>query len=236
MTALLLSPVLVVVLVAAGYVYVSSRHTSTPSPQAAAPTSQAPAPSPTPALGPWKHISNRTQDSAPLTDSELFPAAFSGAGFGGTQTIVRASKKCLRAVIGSKLRAAVHKAHCTQVLRASYLSSDHKLMATIGVLNLINVTAAKRVGKASGATEFIKQLPAAHGPTHKLDKGTGLEEADVMGHYLILTWAEFANLHKPSGHKQLNELKDFSTELITGTANKSLTSRMVTGKPAAPTP
>jgi hypothetical protein len=235
MTALLLSPVLVVVLVAAGYVYVSSRHTATPSPQAAAPTSPAPAPSSaSPTLGPWKHISNRTQDTAPLTDGELFPATFSDAGVGGTRTIVRTAKKCLRAVIGSTLRAAVHKAHCTQVVRASYLSSDHKLMATIGVLNLVNVTAAKRVGKASGATEFIKQLPAAHGPTRKLDKGTGLEEADVMGHYLILTWAEFANLHKPSGHKQLNELKDFSTELITGTANKSLTSRMLTGKPAPP--
>ena len=232
MTALLLAPVLVVVLVAAGYVYVSSRPTPTSAPQAAAPTSPAPAPSsPAPTLGPWKHISNRTQDTTPLTDSELFPATFSGAGFGGTRTIVRTSTKCLRAVIGGTLRASVHKAHCTQVLRASYLSADHKLMATIGVLNLINVSAAKRVGKASGATEFIKQIPAAHGPTRKLDKGTGLEEADVMGHYLILTWAEFADLHKPSGHKQLNELKDFSTELITGTANKSLTSRMLTGKP-----
>ena len=30
-------------------------------------------------------------------------------------------------------------------------------------------------------------------------KGTGLEEAEIKGHYLILTWAEFTNLKAPKG-------------------------------------
>lgn len=235
MAALLLSPVLVVVLVVVGYVYVTGKHTAaSPHPAALAthplPTASA---SPTPTLGPWKHIENRTLDTQPLSLKELFPARFT-AGLTGVRTIDKASEKCIRALIGSGLQKAIHKAHCTQVLRASYLSGDRKLMATIGVLNLLNVSAAERAGKASGTHQFIKQLAAKHGPTRHLTKGTGLEEADVLGHYLILTWTEFANLHKPSGKKQLAELKKFSTDLITGTANISLSSRMVTGAPRIP--
>jgi hypothetical protein len=235
MAALLLSPVLVVVLVVVGYVYISGKH-SPASPHAAPPPSHpaAPAsPSPTPTLGPWKHIEDRTLDALPLGLKELFPSRFT-TGLGGVKTIGKSGDKCTRAVIGKALQTAVHKAHCTQVLRASYLSGNKKLMATIGVLNLVNVRAAERVGGASGAREFIKQLAAKHGPTRRLSKGTGLEEADVLGHYLILTWTEYTNLHKPSGRKQLSELKKFSADLITGTANVSLSSRMVTGKPRIP--
>ena len=141
--------------------------------------------------------------------------------------------RLLLAVIGKGLAAAVRKAGCTQVMRASYLSSSRKMMATIGVLNLVNVKAAERVGRAAGAREFIRQLPAAHGPTHNLTKGTGLEEAEVKGHYLILIWAEFTNLRAPSGAKQRGRLEAFSNALITGTVNQSLTSRMVTGHPQA---
>ncbi|HEY7431740.1 MAG TPA: hypothetical protein VH641_13545 [Streptosporangiaceae bacterium] len=235
MAALLLSPVLVVVLVVVGYVYITGKRTA-PSPHAAALPAQ-PLPTvsarPTPTLGPWKHIQNQTLDTLPLTLKELFPLRFT-AGMAGTRTIDKASKKCTKAVIGSALEKAVHKAHCTQVLRASYLSGDRKLMATIGVLNLRNAKLAERAGKASGTHEFIRQLAAKHGPTRHLTKGTGLEEADVLGHYLILTWTEFANLHKPSGKKQLTELKKFSKDLITGTANISLSSRMVTGTPRIP--
>jgi len=235
MAALLLSPVLVVVLVVVGYVYVAGRHASPASHPVTLPTHPLPtvSASPTPTLGPWKHIQNRTLDSQPLTLKELFPVHFT-AGLTGAKTIGKAGDKCIRALIGSSLQKAVHKAHCTQVLRASYLSGDHKLMATIGVLNLRNAKAAERAGKASGTHQFIKQLAAKHGPTRRLTKGTGLEEADVLGHYLILTWAEFANLHKPAGKKQLAELKKFSTDLITGTANISLSSRMVTGSPRIP--
>jgi hypothetical protein len=230
MAALLLAPVLVVVLVAGGYVYLASHH---PAPAAAPPGHTGPSPSagpPSPSLGPWKHIESRSQDARPLTLRELFPAKAGGQA--GTRTVAQSSRKCTHALIGSKLRAAVRKAGCTQVLRASYLSANRKLMATIGVLNLINAAAAQQAGKASGAAEFIKPLPSAHGPTRRLSRGTGLEEADVMGHYLILTWAEFTSLHKPSGSRQLRELRQFSTALITGTANISLSSRMMTGQPA----
>jgi len=233
MAGLLLAPVLVVVLVVGGYVYLSGRHAPA-APHAAGASHPAAAPNKPAAttLGPWKHIESRSQDPVPLTVAELFPAKFSVPGEAGTLTASKAGSKCTREVIGSKLATAVRKADCTQVLRASYLSTDHKIMATVGVLNLENATAAGKAGKASGAVEFIKQLAAAHGPTRNIAKGTGIVAAYVKGHYLILTWTEFANLRSPSGKGKRQELEEFSTGLVAGTANVSLTNRMVTGHPS----
>jgi hypothetical protein len=238
MAGLLLAPVLVVVLVVAGYVYFSGRHA--PAAPHAAPSHTAGARHPTEAanrpaaatLGPWKHIESRSQDPVPLTVTELFPAKFSASGEAGTLTASKTGSKCTREVIGSKLAAAVRKADCTQVLRASYLATDRKIMATVGVLNLENATAAGKAGKAAGAVEFIKQLAAAHGPTRNIAKGTGIVAAYVKGHYLILTWTEFANLRSPSGKSKRHELEEFSNGLVAGTANVSLTNRMVTGHPS----
>jgi hypothetical protein len=117
-------------------------------------------------------------------------------------------------------------------MRASYLSSGSKLMGTIGVLNLAAAAAAEKAGKAAGPSEFIAQLPAARGPTKRLTKGTGIEAAEVKGHYLVLVWAEFANLRAPKSAAQRRELEAFISVLIQKTANVSLASRMITGRPA----
>jgi len=231
MAAMLLAPVLVVLVVVAGYVYLSGKRSPAPV-HPAAPSHPAAAPnSPGSTLGPWKHIENRSQDPVPLTVSQLFPATFSRDGASGTLAVSKSGTRCSRAVLGGKLAAAIRKAKCTQVLRASYLSTDRKIMATVGVLNLVDVTGAEKAGKAAGATEFIKQLPSRHGPTRNIAKGTGIEVAEVKGHYLILIWTEFANLHSPSGKSQRQKLESFSTGLVAGTANVSLSNRMVTGHP-----
>jgi len=228
---LLMAPVVVVILVVAVIVYLGSRPVSTAG--SAAEASSPPAP-PTPTLGPWQHIASQTIDSQPLSTHELYPARFTEGGSTGTRTVERTNTKCTNAVIGSALQAAVRKGGCTQVVRASYLSSNRKVMATIGVLNLSDVAAAEKAGKASGAAQFIRQLPGPHGPTRNLAKGTGIEVAEIKGHYLILIWTEFANLGAPKGKKQRRELTGFSADLFAGTANVSLTSRMVTGNPASP--
>ncbi len=118
-------------------------------------------------------------------------------------------------------------------MRASYLSSDQKMMGTIGVLNLITAAAAKRAGRAAGPTEFIAQLPGTSGPTKRLTKGTGIEAAEIKGHYLVLVWAEFANLRPPRSPAQRQDLETFISLLIQKTANVTLATRMVTGKPAS---
>ena len=230
---LLMAPVVVVILVVAVIVYLGSRPVSTPG-NATEASNPAGSPSAAPTLGPWQHISSQAVDSQPLSAQELYPARFTDGGSIGNRTVERTSTKCTSAVIGSALQAAVRKGGCTQVVRASYLSSNRKVMATIGVLNLTDVAAAEKAGKASGAAQFIRQLPGPHGPTRNLTKGTGIEVAEIKGHYLILIWTEFANLGAPKGKKQRRELTKFSADLFAGTANVSLTSRMVTGRPAAP--
>jgi len=104
-------------------------------------------------------------------------------------------------------------------------------MGTIGVLNLKTAHNASRAGQAAGRSEFIAQLRGKKGPTRNLTKGTGIEEAELKGHYLILIWAEFASLHAPKTTAKRNELEQFCTSLLRGTANVSLSRRLVTGKP-----
>jgi hypothetical protein len=224
--------VVVIVLITAAYLHFARGQANAP---AAAPTARqnAASSSASPTLGPWKHIATRADDPTALALSELFPARYT---VGGTvaRTTQRSGRNCPGTVLGNRLRGAVRKAGCSQVMRASYLSAGQKIMATIGVLNLANVTDAERAGKATGATAFIKQLPAAHGPTRNLMKGTGLEEAQIKGHYLILTWAEFTNLRAPGSAARRRELDTFSRQLVASTAGISLTSRMVFGKPQAP--
>ena len=189
-------------------------------------------PSPTPSLGPWGHITTRALDPVPLTLAELFPAQFSNAGINYVRTAAKAKPHCAATLIGSQLITAVSKSGCTQALRASYLSSDRKLMGTIGVLNLVTTAAAEKAGKAAGPTEFIAQLPGAHGLTRFLTKGTGFEAAEIKGHYLVLVWAEFANLHPPKTAGQKAQLSSFISLLMQQTANIALANRMVTGTPA----
>jgi hypothetical protein len=215
----------------AGYLWFSGRHHGAPAAQHQPTPRPDPTPSTSPSPGISDHITSRTSDPVPLTLAELFPAQFSDAGITYTRTVQKARTHCAGALIGSALPSAVSHAGCTQAMRASYLSSN-KLMGTIGVLNLSTFAAAKKAGKAAGTADFIAQLPAARGPTKRLTKGTGVEAAEVKGHYLVLVWAEFTNLRAPKSLAQRRELEAFISTLIQKTANVSLAARMVTGRPA----
>jgi hypothetical protein len=227
------------VIVAAGsgtYFYLASGHRS-PGRASAAPEATptaAPTAQPTPSsstTGRWGHIQTRKTDPQPLTLAELFPSRFTSAGIAYSRTAAKSGKHCSSAVLGSQLQSAVGAAGCTQVMRASYLSGTRKLMGTIGVLNLRTARLARHAGRATGRSEFIAQLRGAKGPTRHLNKGTGIEEAQVKGHYLILIWAEFARLHAPKTKAQRKRLVHFCARLLGSTANVSLSRRMVTGKP-----
>jgi hypothetical protein len=171
-------------------------------------------------------------DPVPLTLPEVFPAHFTASGQTYTLTAAKRGKHCEPAVIGAKLQAAVQAAACTQVLRGSYLSGDKKIMGTIGVLNLQSARLAQHAGLATGTHEFILQLPGAKGPTRNLGKGTGIEVADVKGHYLILIWAELASQHKPKNAAQKADLIQFCNRVLNGSANVALSDRLVNGKTA----
>jgi hypothetical protein len=182
-------------------------------------------------LGPWGHIGTRAEDPEPLTITGLYPPQFVLGGSSYVRTAASVTKTCSLAVYGADLQAALQSGHCTQVLRASYLSGDGKMMGTVGVVNLISSSAAQKAGKVTGPQEIIAPLSGKKGATSKLGNGTGVVQAEIKGHYLILMWAEFTNLKSPSGTAQRQALEQFATNLVVGSANINLSTRLLTGKP-----
>ena len=180
------------------------------------------------------HIQLRTDDPAPLTLNELFPPQFLNETDHNSFTRVadKLDKTCANAVIGADLASALQSGKCTQVLRASYVSGDNKIMGTVGVVNLGTTNQAHYAGKVVGANDFIAPLSSTTGIASKLGKGTGVVEAQFKGHYLILTWAEFTNGSTPKTAADSQQLEQFETDLVAGTANISLSQRMVNGAPA----
>ena len=225
------------VLIAAGggyaaYKYLYEARVNAPVPSTLRlPTNAPGSPGYNPALGKWQHIGTRTQDPEPLTIQELFPPQFELDGTSYMRTAADVSEDCSQAVFGSNLQAALQAGHCTQVLRASYISGDGTMMGTVGVANLSSSAAAQKAGDVTGPRQIIAPLAAQKGPTSKLGNGTGVVQAEIKGHYLILMWAEFTSLKSPSTSAQRQQLEQFADNLLTGSANINLSTRMLTGKP-----
>jgi hypothetical protein len=179
----------------------------------------------------WQHITASTGDPAPLTIDQLYPPQFVLGSSSYLRTAASITKNCSSAVYGANLQAALQSGHCTQVVRASYISGNGKMMGTVGVVNLSTVAAAQKAGQATGPQEIIVPLAAKKGATSKLGSGTGVVQAEIKGHYLILMWAEFADLKSPPTAAARQLLEQFATNLVTGTANIDLSTRLLSGKP-----
>jgi hypothetical protein len=182
--------------------------------------------------GRWEYIGQRSTDPVPLTTAELFPKAFTSGVTPFRRSIAGKAHSCRNAVIGATLQSALHKAGCTQAIRASYWSRSAKLMATIGVFNLKTAAGAAVAASSAGRSAFVALLPAKSGPTHMIGQGTGIEEAVVKGHYLVLVYAESVKLTAPKTSAQRHRLKEFMKALV-AQATIPLSERMVTGKPIA---
>jgi hypothetical protein len=232
--------VAVIVLGAAAYTFVfkpkptASNSTATPGPLPTSGASSAATAACVKQFGQYCHIEQRTDDPTPLTLDELFPPQFLNETDHNsfTRVATKLDKTCANAVIGQDLISALQSGKCTQVLRASYLSGDNKIMGTIGVVNLGTTNEAHHGGKVIGANDFIAPLSTTKGIASKLGKGTGVVEAEFKGHYLILTWAEFTSTKAPATKAQNQQLEAFENDLVAGTANISLSQRMVNGVPA----
>jgi len=187
-------------------------------------------------LGTYCHIESRADDPTPLTTAALYQPAFTNETDKISYTLVstKTDKTCSSAVIGSALIAALKSSQCTQVLRASYVSAGKTIMGTIGVVNLSTTNGAHRTGKVVDKADFIAPLTAAKGVASKLGNGTGVVEAEFKGHYLILTWSEYVNGTTPKTVAQEKQLEQFGNDLVAGTANVTLSQRMVNGVAAAP--
>ena len=201
------------------------------SPVTSAPKLPTPTASAASKLGKWGYITSRATDAAPLTVAELYPAQFLINGSSFVRATDRADTDCNQGLFGTELQNAAKVYGCSQVVRASYVSSDQTMMGTIGVVNLSSANDAAKAGGASGSNNFVTPLNGPTAPTKNLSQGTGVVQAEFKGHYLILIWAEFTNLKAPSTQAMRNQLEQFSANLISGSANIALSYRLVHGHP-----
>jgi len=215
----------------AGYRYLYEPRVNAPVPSSLRlPTTAAGSPDFNKALGKWQHIGTRAEDPVPLTLAELYPPRFTLDGSSYQRAAASMTKDCALAVYGPQLEAALQSGHCTQVLRASYISGNGTMMGTIGVVNLSTASAAETAGQTTGPDQIIAPLSSQKGPTSKLGTGTGVVQAEIKGHYLILMWAEFTDTKSPSTQAQRQQLEQFAADLVTGSVNIDLSNRMLTGK------
>jgi hypothetical protein len=231
----------VVVLGGGGYLgyqqFGRSSHTINPGSSLRLPTSDPTAESTyfSPKLGHWQHITTRKLDPAPVTAAELYPPGFTlfGTKSGYQRVATSTDSTCGLAVFGALLQASLQSGDCKQVVRATYLSSDSTMMGTIGVINLSTATAAQQSAEVSDSDNLIAPLNASKGPAKKMLNGTGVEYAEVKGHYLILMYAEFTNLKPPTAQAARQRLVTFAEGMFSGSANIALSHRLLTGKPQA---
>jgi hypothetical protein len=221
---------LVLVLAAAAALSYAVLHGSG-TPRAAGRGPSKPPASPTPTASPSLGAQSRATDPKPLTVAELYPTTFTVAGSTVLRTASDLSSHCGTRLVGSAIQVGISRAGCTQVVRATYLASTPGLMGTIGVLNLSTANAAATAARSAGGNDFISQLGAKHGPTHRIGQGTGIEEAVAKGHYLILIWAEFTSLRNPKTAGQRTTIEQFMTELLDNTANVAVSNRMASVTP-----
>src|SRR5260370_26023985 len=168
-----------------------------------------------------RHRGPGTTERDRLRVGGLCPPQFVLNGSSYVRTAASITKNCSQAVFGTQLQAALQSGHCSQVLRASYISGNGQTMGTVGVVNLITSSAAQKAGQVTGPQEIIVPLSSKKGATSKLGRGTGVVQAEIKGHYLILIWAEFTNLKSPSSPAQRQGLDQVAPNLLTGLATST---------------
>lgn len=207
---------------------------STPAPTAASSAPASPTTAPTPSIDPsgklGAKLKQRTTDPAALTTDEVFKNAKFDKY---TMTNSATDTDCTKAVHGSSFSAAIKKGDCTQLLRATYITSDGKLIGTIGIANLSTEAAAKKAASASsGSDSYLVPLPGDSGPSKKMSsKAVAKGSAQVKGHYLILSWVQ-----RPDGKDfasgQTSAITAFVTQVPLGSnLDNALQYRGIAGKP-----
>lgn len=191
-----------------------------------------PAPDPSMSGDPLTRLDTRSGDPEPLTLDEVFPEKkFDVDGTGYTRAARTEDENCTAAVEGSGLSSAIQSGGCTQVLRASYVSGD--VISTVGIVNLENAEAVETAFEAAQGTEnYITPLPGS-GRASDLGQGRALGAQLSRGHYLVLSWVQYADGRNPSGTED-KKLTRHDEEVFEHTILTALSYRMLTGQPLNP--
>lgn len=207
-----------------------------PTKTAAQPTASdtKPAPSPTSTVpsGRWKKIASRATDPKPLTLGEVFGRTrVSAHGRSYRQVKRDAATDCPAQVTGSRLRAALSAGDCTQILRATYLRGDGKVMGTVSISNLSTAPKSHTAfTAAAGGKQYVTPLKGP-GRTARLGQGAALGIRQVRGHYLLLSWVQYADGHRPASSAGRKQLSAFHNDVVSATLARPLSYRLITGRP-----
>lgn len=202
-----------------------------------APAGGTPTPTATPSPDPEalaRNIRTRKADPKPLTLSEVFSKTrFTEGGGSYIMTRRKADKNCGDAVTGKNLKAALRKAKCTQLLRATFSTTGGKLVGTIGIANLVSEKAARAAARAArGGRNYVEPLRGS-GNTRNLGRSgsSAVGTADVRGHYLILSWVQYPN-GKKIAKKHYPAITRFERNVIVGcNLGTALGYRMINNRP-----
>ncbi|MEO3783539.1 hypothetical protein ABGB12_09425 [Actinocorallia sp. B10E7] len=149
-----------------------------------------------PSAAVFAEIATRQEDSAPLSEEEMFPEKdtlqdeVSGAELGLRLSAL--DDDCGRAVWGTRLGEALQDGGCTQAVRGLYTDEKKGLRVLVAVYNMRDEDAANKAVEAFGAGSggFVKlpgKTPQGFGENFSLARGV------AMGHYALITWAERAD-------------------------------------------
>ena len=150
----------------------------------------------------WNSLDTATQDSRPLTLSEVFDdeaAKSEKDTLDGTyfnlQGAGRLDTDCLGAVWGSSLKAAMQTYGCTQVVRAPYVSADQKWTGQLAIFNLKDVSSANALLNDLDPKAGKGFLVPVTGPSpiDRFGKGSTGAESGAYGHFVVVGWAGHAD-------------------------------------------
>lgn len=153
----------------------------------------------------------RSADPRPFGEGEIFDSAknvkYKNYEFQLTATKI---SECSVAVWGELLLSDLRKGECTQVARGAYLSADKKFAGQFAAFNMVDVNAAQLILTDLEGAGFVRPLEIEG--VKEFGKGFTSAFAQVIGHYVIVSWVGRAGGEEPA---TLNELIDASLAVTT---------------------
>jgi hypothetical protein len=146
-------------------------------------------------------VSSRATDPRPVTVREAFPGRAIVAE-GRRYEILRAEEvaTCSKAAYGRTV-TALEAAGCTQVVRATVVDPSGRYLATVGLANLRDATAAERVYASMDdpdkGTFTPLAVPGTVASTFRRTNG-GLVTGIAQGHYAVYCWVGMRSNGEPS--------------------------------------
>jgi hypothetical protein len=143
-------------------------------------------------------IRDEKKDPEPLTIGEVFPGhrvTLAGHTFVVAKTVI--NDHC-ELTANRPFSEELTRQHCRRVVRATFVSTDHKLAVTVGIAVTPTDAAAAAILKVQDPAHYkwFRGMKATGAP--KIDQAGGYATSTMRGRYIPYAYATYADGHKPS--------------------------------------